>query len=236
MSLDSRQNSFSSKQLLIFDFDGTLIDSVPDLAIAINRMLVKLGRTAFPEDTVRHWVGNGARDLVARALSGDVRIDPELNEGDLAAALEIFFGEYEASICEATTLYPQVLETLQQLQRNGYTLALVTNKPERFVAPILDALNLTGLFALILGGDSLPQKKPDPLPLLHCCEQLDIAVQHSVMVGDSKNDILAAQAAAMESVAVSYGYNYGAPIADFNPDVVIDDFALMLDLFVAAGS
>ncbi len=113
----------------------------------------------------------------------------------------------------------------------GYRLAIVTNKPFAFVEPILEGLKLTGLFELILGGDSLTQKKPDPMPLLHVCTTLGVAVEACVMVGDSKNDILAANACSMQSLGVTYGYNYGEDINSYNPDVVVDDFADILKTF-----
>jgi phosphoglycolate phosphatase len=104
-------------------------------------------------------------------------------------------------------------------------MAIVTNKPYGFIAPIFEALKMDGLFDLYVGGDSLSQKKPDPEPLLHACEKLDVTVEKALMVGDSKNDILAAKAANMQSVGVTYGYNYGEPIDLYKPEVVIDRFS-----------
>jgi len=114
------------------------------------------------------------------------------------------------------------------LKSMGYRLAIVTNKPFAFVEPILEGLNLTGLFELILGGDSLDQKKPDPMPLLHVCDTLGVTVEECVMVGDSKNDILAANACDMQSVGVTYGYNYGEDIGVYEPSMIIDDFGDLL--------
>ncbi len=128
-----------------------------------------------------------------------------------------------------TVTYPNVPTTLHALKEAGYRLTIVTNKPFAFVEPILEGLKLTGLFELILGGDSLAQKKPDAMPLLHVCTTLDITVEECVMVGDSKNDILAANACGMQSVGVTYGYNYGEDIGVYEPSIVIDDFSELVE-------
>lgn len=219
---------FSDKKLLLFDLDGTLIDSAPDLAYALNLMLEKLERNTFSEEVIHGWVGNGAQILVKRALSGNVLIDDNLDESYVAEALEIFFDFYAKHLCDATYTYANVPHTLRTLKNRGYRLVIVTNKPFAFVAPILNSLDLEGLFELVLGGDSLAVKKPDPAPLLHACSVLKTEVHHCVMIGDSRNDIQAANACSMHSVGVSYGYNYGQKIDVFNPTVVIDDFAELL--------
>lgn len=219
---------FSDKKLLLFDLDGTLIDSAPDLAYAVNLMLEKLERNTFSEEVIHGWVGNGAQILVKRALSGNVLIDDNLDESYVAEALEIFFDFYAKHLCDATYTYANVPHTLRTLKNRGYRLVIVTNKPFAFVAPILNSLDLEGLFELVLGGDSLAVKKPDPTPLLHACSVLETEVHHCVMIGDSRNDIQAANACSMHSVGVSYGYNYGQKIDVFSPTVVIDDFAELL--------
>jgi len=219
---------FSNKKVIIFDLDGTLINSAPDLAFAVNHMLQTLNRDAFSEEVIDTWVGNGAQTLVNRALSGQSEIDESLDASFAADALEIFLTFYAQNLCIATVTYPNVATTLKDLKEAGYSLAIVTNKPFVFVEPILEGLKLSGLFELILGGDSLPQKKPDPMPLLHVCEKLGITVDECVMVGDSRNDILAANAAKMQSIGVTYGYNYGEDIGIYDPDVVFDDFADIL--------
>ena len=219
---------FSNKKVILFDLDGTLIDSVPDLAVAVNHMLKTLDRETFSAETIRFWVGNGAQVLVKRALSGQSEIDENLDPILFEKALDIFLIFYAQNLAVTTVTYPHVTTTLHTLKETGYRLAIVTNKPFDFVAPILDGLQLTGLFELHLGGDSLPQKKPDPMPLLHVCEKLNVGVEQCVMVGDSKNDILAANAAKMQSIGVSYGYNYGEDISVYNPNVVFDDFAEIL--------
>lgn len=219
-----------NKKLLIFDLDGTLINSALDLALAVNYMLKQLNLDTFDEETIHGWVGNGALMLAQRALSGKREIDTTLDDTYVQKALQIFLDYYEAHLCDATIPYPEVPQTLKSLKNRGYTLAIVTNKPFKFVAPILTALKLSNLFELILGGDSLDKKKPDPMPLLHVTKTLHIDVKQSVMIGDSKNDILAANSCGMESVGVTYGYNYGEDINVHKPTIVIDDFSELLAL------
>jgi len=218
-----------NKKLLIFDLDGTLINSALDLALAVNYMLETIKRDTFSEDIIHGWVGNGALTLVKRALSGSRTVDNGLDEVHVQKALKIFLDYYEKNLCNATVPYPHVINTLKTLKEN-YTLAIVTNKPFAFVEPILKSLEMDGLFALILGGDSLEEKKPHPMPLLHVCEKLSVSVEASVMIGDSKNDILAATACNMHSVGVTYGYNYGEEIGIHKPTVIIDDFSELLEL------
>jgi phosphoglycolate phosphatase len=221
---------FSHKKLLIFGLDGTLINSAPDLALSINHMLRKLEREPFAEETINGWVGNGALKLVQRALSGNIDVDVALDQGFVDDALKIFFSFYAKNLCKNTVAYPNVLDTLLSLQDKGYRLAIVTNKPHAFVDPLLEGLGLTDLFELILGGDSLKEKKPSPAPLLHVAKTLDVEVKKCLMIGDSKNDILAANACNMHSVGVTYGYNYGQKIDVFEPSYVIDDFAELLEV------
>ncbi len=216
---------FSNKEVILFDLDGTLIDSAPDLALAVNYMLKQLNRSAFSETTIRSWVGNGAQMLVKRALSGKSTIDDTIDPLLFSEALDIFLTFYGQNLSVATAPYPHVPTTLKTLREAGYRLVIVTNKPYDFIEPILEGLQLTGLFELWLGGDSLTHRKPDPLPLLHVCEKLNASVSQCVMVGDSKNDILAANAAGMQSIGVTYGYNYGEDIGLYKPDAVFDNFA-----------
>ena len=215
-----------NKQLLIFDFDGTLIDSVPDLADATNAMLTTLGRDTYPIETIRNWIGNGSRMLVERALVGDITV-PEcaLTQAEANHAEQIFFEAYKNLSGSKTIAYPNVDEGLKKLHAAGYTLALVTNKPIRFVPKILESFGWQDLFSEVMGGDSLPVKKPDPAPLLHVCDVLNISVAQSVMIGDSRNDMLAGQSANMDTLGLSYGYNYGQDIRELNPTEAFDNFA-----------
>jgi len=218
------------KDVLLFDLDGTLIDSAPDLALAVNDTLVKLGRDPFPETVIRGWVGNGAKILIERALSGSQQIADDLDPKLAEQALEIFLDSYQNNICIHTCLYDGVLESLKTLKALGYKLAVVTNKPERFIEPILKGLGLIDLFEVLVGGDTIANKKPDPHPLHFACEQMGVAIDRCLMIGDSRNDILAAKAAGTPSVGLTYGYNYGEDIAIHKPEWVFDNFADLLGI------
>ncbi len=210
---------------MIFDLDGTLIDSVPDLALSINQMLKTLGMKTYTTEVIRSWVGNGAEVLTKRALSGHIKISPDLDPALVEKALAIFLDCYAQNICVETTLYPNVKNTLETLHGKGYRLVIVTNKPEQFVRPILNELELNHLFEMVVGGDSLPKRKPDPMPLNYVCEKLDMPPAACLMVGDSKNDIFAAVAANMQSIGLTYGYNHGEDINSHGATLVLDDFA-----------
>ena len=216
---------FSNKKVIIFDLDGTLIDSSPDLALAINYMLKSINKKAFSLDEIHHWVGNGAEILVKRALSGSSEISANINENAFKEALDIFLEFYAKNLAVATVTYPHVLSTLSKLKEHGYKLVIVTNKPFNFVEPILEELQLKEYFEFYLGGDSLKEKKPHPAPLLYVCDKLNVSVDECVMIGDSKNDILASKACGMQSIGVTYGYNYGEHIKSYEPDVYFSDFS-----------
>lgn len=218
------------RDVLLFDLDGTLVDSAPDLALAVNDTLQQLGLETFPEQTIRGWVGNGAQVLIERGLSGSVDIDPQLDRELAARALTIFLESYRQNLCVKSCLYPAVAATLLALKERGYRLAIVTNKPEQFVAPILEGLGLAGLFEVLVGGDTLPEKKPEPAPLHYACEQMVVSLDRCIMVGDSRNDILAAKAAVIPSVGLTYGYNYGEDIAAYGCEWVLDDFSGLLEI------
>jgi len=216
---------FTNKEVLIFDLDGTLIDSVPDLALSTNKMLEALNMTTYSTDVIRSWVGNGAEVLTKRALSGSINISSELNPSIVEKALSIFLDFYSKNVCVDTCLYPNVKNTLETLQSNGYRLVIVTNKPEQFISPILETFGLNNLFEIIVGGDSLPKRKPDPMQLEYVCKTLSVNASKCVMIGDSKNDIFAATAANMESIGLTYGYNHGENIKSQGATLVLDDFA-----------
>ena len=212
------------RNILLFDLDGTLIDSAPDLALAVNDTMQQLGRKTFASDTVRGWVGNGAKTLIERGLSGDLQIDPNLDPALAEQALTLFLASYTKNVCVDTVLYDGVKTSLETLKEQGYRLAIVTNKPEGFVEPILQKLGLGNIFECIVGGDTLPQRKPDPAPLLYACEKMQGSMDQVIMIGDSRNDVLAAKAANVPCVALSYGYNYGEDLAQYEPDWLLDHF------------
>ena len=216
---------FTNKKVILFDLDGTLIDSAPDLALAINHMLTEVSYPTFSEKLICSWVGNGANVLVRRSLSGSSEIDNNLDNDLIEQSLQLFLSFYKDNLCIKTKLYPNVAASLKILKAQGYRLAIVSNKPFAFIEPILIALGLEGLFEILLGGDSLENRKPDAQPLLHIAQALNVSVEECLMVGDSKNDILAAKAANMESIGLKYGYNYEEDIALYQPEAVFDDFS-----------
>ncbi|WP_404395319.1 phosphoglycolate phosphatase [Stutzerimonas chloritidismutans] len=208
-------------RLVMFDLDGTLMDSVPDLAAAVDKMLMLLGREPAGIARVRDWVGNGSRVLVRRALAGQLDHDGVADE--LAGeALALFMQAY-AGGHELTTLYPGVRECLDWLREREVKLAIITNKPAQFIEPLLEEKGLAGYFQWLVGGDTLPQQKPDPAALFWVMDNAGVAPGESLFVGDSRNDVRAAKAATVRCVALTYGYNHGEPIADEHPALVLDD-------------
>ena len=216
----------SPKKLIIFDLDGTLIDSIPDLTMGIDKMLAHFNIPPAGVTRVQTWVGNGSLKLVERAL-----VWAKLPAHLLKQAHSLFLTEY-ATCHDGTIAYHGVTEGLHRLAERGLILALCTNKPSIFLPNILSNMGWTNTFACVLGGDSLPVKKPDPTPLLHICNTLDIDKSQAVMVGDSVNDIQAGKNATITTLALSYGYNYGQPIADSNPDGVFDEFGTLVDFIL----
>jgi phosphoglycolate phosphatase len=210
-------------ELILFDLDGTLVDSVPDLTLAVDSMMETLGLPTRGEARVGEWVGNGMERLVRRALVGQLEGEPD--EALLQQGFPLFRAAYHEHNGEKSRLYPGVRETLDYLHAEGFPLGCITNKAHEFTLPVLRALDLKRYFKIILSGDSLPQKKPHPLPLLHAAEQLGARPETSLMVGDSINDIKAARAAGFGIICVSYGYNHGQDIREAHPDRVIDRFA-----------
>ena len=212
-------------QLVMFDLDGTLIDAVPDLAAAVDQMLAQWGRPAAGVAQVRDWVGNGSPILVRRALAGSID-HAAVDDNEAEQALQDFLQAYAGSH-SATAVYPGVNDLLQWLRRQDVALAIVTNKPERFVAPLLEEKGL-GEFDWVIGGDTLPVKKPDPAGLLHVMDAAGVSPGQSLFIGDSRSDILAARAAGVKVVAVSYGYNHGRPIAEERPDLLVDSLDALI--------
>lgn len=210
-------------RLVAFDLDGTLVDSVPDLAAAVDAALADLDLAPPGESRVRNWVGNGSQRLMARALRDALGRDPDAPLLDRAH--QGFLDHYGRDPSAHTRLYPGVQEALDALRDRGLPLALVTNKPSAFIAPILAAFNLQAHFGLCLGGDSLARKKPDPAPLRHVAAHFDVPPAACLMVGDSRHDIEAGRAAGFRTLAVPYGYNHGEPVRDSAPDGVVESLA-----------
>lgn len=218
------------KRLVAFDLDGTLIDSVPDLSAAVGKMLNELGLPSPGEAKVRDWVGNGAPVLVERALAWALQdtSEPTPCYERQQRAYDAFIAYYGAAPNTLTTLYPGVKQALGALHQQGMTLVLITNKPERFIEPLLKHFELLDFFTLWLGGDSLAEKKPHPLPLLHAAQHCQISPAECVMVGDSRHDIAAGKAAGFTTLALPYGYNHGEPIENSHPDLVLSSLTELL--------
>ena len=210
-------------KMVMIDLDGTLIHTAPDLAACANRMLADLEMAPHDLAKVTGWIGNGVSRLVKRALTDSLDGEPsaELFERGYAR----FSQHYGERVAEYSRPFPGVVEGLQALQRMGFSLACITNKAERFTLPLLQQLGLHDYFKLILSGDSLPKRKPDPLPLIHACQHFGITPDHGVLIGDSLNDTQAARAAGMPVICVTYGYNRGNDVRDLHPEAVIDSLA-----------
>ena len=214
-------------KLIMIDVDGTLVDSVPDLAYCIDEMMQKLGLRKWGETKVRHWVGNGIPKLVERALTGELEGRPIKDVFDIA--YPIFLDLYEDNTAQRSYLYDGVREGLDYLKSQGYQLGCVTNKSEQFTHPLLKVLCIFNDFKIIISGDTLAKRKPDPMPLLYCAEHFNLKPEECLMLGDSVSDVKAARAAGFDIICMSYGYNHGNDIADENPDLVIDSMSQLSD-------
>lgn len=218
-------------KLIGFDLDGTLVNSLPDLALSVNSALAEFDLPKAPEELVLTWIGNGAAVLIARALewakgqTGRTLTDEQINT--LKHRFGVYYGE---NLCNLSQLFPNVKSTLEQLHSQGYILAVITNKPTKHVQPVLHAFGIDHLFSELLGGQSLPAIKPHPGPLYYLCGKFGLYPKQILFVGDSKNDILAAHSAGCSVVGLTYGYNYNVPIAEAKPDWVFDDFADILTI------
>lgn len=220
--------SVKKPEMILVDVDGTLVDSVPDLAYCVDEMMKALDMPAHGEAEVRNWVGNGVERLVRRALIG--QLDGEPDEALFEKAYPIFLDLYAVNTSQRSCLYPGVREGLDYMKAAGYTLGCVTNKAAQFTIPLLKDLGIHDDFENIVCGDTLAKKKPDPLPLLHSAEVLGVAPENSLMLGDSVSDVKAARAAGFQIICMSYGYNHGVDIRESNPDAVIDSMAELKNL------
>lgn len=209
------------------DLDGTLLDTVPDLVVAANAMLTELGLPQRSADELRTFVGGGIPRFVLWCLPEGKR-DGELH----AAAIESFKRHYARSNGLYSTLYPGVLEGLQGFRRLGIRMACITNKATAFSEPLLAMTGLAPYFEFTLSGDSLPEKKPHPLPLLEACRRLGSMPAQHMHLGDSKHDAAAAVAAGCISVTLPYGYNEGEDVRQMATDVIVPSVEAALELIV----
>jgi phosphoglycolate phosphatase len=186
-----------------------------------------MGREKWGEAQVRHWVGNGVPKLVERALTGE--LEGRVNKDDYGKAYPIFLDLYTKNTSGRSSLYPGVREGLDYMKAQGYTLGCVTNKAEQFTLPILKDLGIFDEFGIVISGDTLAKKKPDPLPLLHAAKFFGVNPKDAMMLGDSISDVKASRAAGFGIICMSYGYNHGNDIRDTNPDLVIDSMVELKD-------
>ena len=207
----------SALQAAIVDLDGTMVDTLGDFVVVLNRVLAELALSPIERGFVEHTVGKGSEHLIRNTLQ-QVGADAGL----YASAWALYQRHYAEVNGEHSAVYPGVVEGLTRLRARGLRLACLTNKPTAFALPLLRLKALDGFFSVVFGGDAFERKKPDPLPLLKTCEALGSAPAHTLMIGDSSNDARAARAAGCPVVLVSYGYNHGEPVREVDADGVVD--------------
>lgn len=215
-------------EMILIDVDGTLVDSVPDLAYCVDELMKAMGREPHGEAKVRNWVGNGVERLCRRALVGQLEGEP--SDADFEKAYPVFLDLYAQNTSKRSRLYPGVSEGLEYLKAQGYQLGCVTNKAAQFTIPLLQDLGIHDDFGIVVSGDTLPVKKPDPQPLLHAAAHFGVSAGQSLMLGDSQSDVKAARAAGFQIICMSYGYNHGEDIRQYQPDAVIDSMVELQEL------
>jgi phosphoglycolate phosphatase len=218
-------------QALVWDLDGTLVDSAPDLATALNAVLDMRGFFTLPLDQVRTMIGNGVPKLVERGFNA-VGIRPD--EAQLDHLVEMFKLEYATCATDNTRPYPGIVEVLQEIHGMNIPMGVCTNKPEAFTRQILEGLGLAGYFSSVVGGDTTPARKPDPEPVLACLRGLVAEPASSLMIGDSIHDVHAAHAAGMPIGVVPWGYR-SAPVEKLGGDFILNDVAALPGLLREAG-
>lgn len=211
--------------LVIYDLDGTLLDSAPDIATAVDRTLAQWGLPTAGERKVRQWIGDGSRKLMQRAFADAGRQDIPVTE-----LYEAFLEHYGDCMRESSAAYPGVVDTVSALHARGVTQVVCTNKPDPFVAPLIQFMGLDAYIAAWLGGDSLPERKPSARPLEHLAEMFDVPVGRCLMVGDSGTDMAAARNAGMPLALVTYGYHRGVDLHAGRAVAVVDDLRELLAL------
>jgi len=220
-------------EMILIDLDGTLIDSVPDLAFCVDAMMQELDLPPRGEAAVRDWVGNGVERLVQRALTGT--LDGEPTDAEFERAYPIFLRLYADNTAQRSHPYDGVREGLDWLRAQGYRLGCVTNKAARFTEPLLADKGLRGAFEIVISGDTLPEKKPSALPLLHAAAFFGAEPTRALMIGDSVSDVKAARAAGFSIICMSYGYNHGQDIRNAEPDAVIDSMTELRGLLAPSA-
>jgi phosphoglycolate phosphatase len=209
---------------VLLDLDGTLLDTLPDLAAAVNAMLADLGYPILPEEMVRRYVGRGVANLVKRALAGS----PDAAEDDAPAPIEAlasFREHYARENGQRTRFFPGVKEGLEAIRRMGLPMAVVTNKAAMFTGPLLEMTRLAEFFSLVVSGGDLPKHKPDPMSLTWACGHLGVSPADVLFIGDSVTDFLAARAACCRVFLLPYGYNEGRDVRKLDCDAIVPTIA-----------
>jgi phosphoglycolate phosphatase len=212
---------------IVIDLDGTLLHTAPELAEAANRMLSDMGRAPVSQDLLKSYIGNGIHWLVKRALTGDMYAEPDAALFD--KALPIYEQHYTELACTSKP-FQNVIQGLDAMKAAGFRLGCITNKVERYTTPILKSADLAKYFEIVVAGDTLPEKKPHPMPLLHSAKFFGVPIEQLLLVGDSLSDAQAARAAGCPIICVPYGYNHGEPVETLNVDAVIPDLAALMPL------
>ncbi len=208
-----------SVKAVLFDLDGTLLDTAPDLVAAANAMLGELVLPELDAESIKNFIGGGITTLVKRTLAASLENEPDAQL--LESALPLYEKHYVEVMLNQTRPFPGVVEGLQAMRAQGLHLACVTNKAERFTRPLLGATGLLDFFELLVCGDNLPKKKPDPLPLRHACEHFGVEPREVLLIGDSPLDTQAARAAGCHIFCVPYGYNQGRDVRELDCDAIV---------------
>lgn len=206
---------------VMVDLDGTMLDTAADLAAAANMMLRRLGLPGRDPEVIKTYIGKGLVNLVKRCLTGTLDLAVEADPQLMARAMPIYEECYAEVMHQRTRPYPGVVDGLEALQAAGFQMACITNKGEKFTLPLLESTGLRRYFELVICGDTLPRRKPDPLPLTHACERFGIRPEEMVLIGDSLNDVQAARAAGCHVLCVPYGYNEGAAVQELDSDGIV---------------
>jgi len=204
---------------VLFDLDGTLLNTIPDLTDAVNAMRMQMRQRPLRQDVVATYVGKGSEVLVRRALTDS--LDETIEPDRLSEGMQLFYQYYHAVNGDKTVVYDGVLDGLKSFREQGLKMAVVTNKPGEFTEPLLVRTGLAGFFEHAVSGDTCARKKPDPMPLEHACQLLEAQPQNTLVIGDSRNDVQAARAAGMAVVAVPYGYNEGQGVQNLDADAIV---------------
>ena len=213
---------------ILFDLDGTLVDSLPDIIASVRLTEKELGLAGCSDEQVCHWIGNGAKVLIRRVLTGDMDSIP--SDAAMDEAFAVFMRHYAVQGIKLTRLYPGAEDVLKKLRQQPVRIGLVTNKPKVITVELIKKLNIEHYFDVVLGGGDVANPKPHGEMLITAAEKLGVAVKDCLMVGDSSNDVQAARNADIPVVAVRGGYNHGEPIDLSKPDGVFDSLAEIFEL------